>query len=157
MPEIASVRWHHDMVIDTMIAQPQLTQNEIADMFGFSAAWLSIVINSSAFQERLEARKAELVDPLIRLSVEDRIRGVAAKAWERIAERLETNFPMSTKDLTDIADKSSKAIGFGPQKNAPAPAADVNLYVVAAPPAAPSSDAWVAAAGGRVIDVTPKD
>ena len=88
MPEIARVRYTHDAVIDEILVNPSISQNELAKIFGFSAGWMSIVINSDSFQERLAERKAMLTDPKIIASINERLDAIAAIVWERIATDL---------------------------------------------------------------------
>ena len=69
---IATVRYTHDAMIDLLIARPEVTQNEVAEHFGYSTPWVSRIIRSDAFRERLATRKAEIVDPAILERVEAR-------------------------------------------------------------------------------------
>lgn len=147
MPEIAKVRYTHDAIIDMIVAEPQISQNEIASRFGYSAAWVSIIVNSDAFQARLKERKEDLVDPLIRATVEDRLTAVANKAMEKLMERLSSNAAFSNRELIDAAAMATKGLGFGaPKQGLGGPTQ--NLYIVPAPPQVSSSQQWAAMARG---------
>ena len=89
-PALKKLRYTHDAMIDEIIVNPSVSQGEIAQRFGFTETWVSIVINSDAFQEKLAERKAQLVDPKISASVEDRLAGIAARSLDRIAEKLDS-------------------------------------------------------------------
>jgi hypothetical protein len=155
MPEIQKVRWNHEAVIDAMLANPDMSQNELAAVFGYSPAWLSIVINSDAFQAKLSERREELINPILRSTLEDRMRGVAAKAAEVILEKLHA--APELKGAISALEVTTRALGYG------AKTSEVNVTVqpVAVVPAKElSTEAWSRnySPNGRpaeVIDVTP--
>jgi hypothetical protein len=156
MAEIQKVRWNHEAVIDAMIANPDMSQNEIAAMMGYSPPWLSIIINSDAFQEKLSERRAEVIDPMLRATIEDRLRGVAAKAAEVILENLHA--APTPKVALQALEVTTRALGYGAKTGTEV---NLNIQPVAVVPAKElSTDAWSRNYGpaGRpaeVIDVTP--
>ena len=81
---VARVNYSHDAMIDLIIANPAISQNELAKHFGYSAAWVSRVRNSDAFLARLAERKGDIVDPSIIATVEEKIRAVADRAWDTV-------------------------------------------------------------------------
>jgi hypothetical protein len=162
-PTLAKVRYTHDALIDVILANPSISQNELAATFGFSVGWMSIIINSDAFQERLRERKAELIDPKIQATIEQRLDTVARLSLDRLIDRLELNngAALRTGDLVAIA-----KLGVGDKNTRPAgPAQQNNLYVVNLPPKASSSSEWLEKAQGssyaprqisQVVDVEQK-
>lgn len=134
----------HEHVIDMLIANPNLSQREIATRLGRSEYWLSIVVNSDAFQNAYKARKEEIVNPLLSATVEQRLTAVASKALDKLMERLETNAGFSNKELISAVDMSTKALGMGPVKQPGGPTQ--NLYIVPAPAIPATSAQWVAMA-----------
>ena len=147
-PEIAKVRYTHDAIIDEILTNPAISQGELAKMFGFTQAWMSIMINSDAFQERMRERKCELVDPRLVATLEDRLNGVARSALDALLEKLEqhTNktLPMKTMELIATA-----KLGVGDRANRmAAPVQQNNLYVVALPGVSPDSSSWRNSAQG---------
>lgn len=147
-PEIAKVRYTHDAIIDEILTNPAISQGELAKMFGFTQAWMSIMINSDAFQERMRERKCELVDPRLVATLEDRLNGVARSALDALLEKLEqhTNktLPMKTMELIATA-----KLGVGDRANRmQAPVQQNNLYVVALPGVSADSNSWRASAQG---------
>ncbi len=126
---IAKVRYTHDAMVDLIIADPAISQNAIADHFGYTASWVSRIIASDAFQARLHERSAELVDPTIRLTVEERFKGLVLRSLEILSEKL--NRPSS-----EIPDQlalqalniSSRAAGFGVKQD-PAPSTPAEVHV----------------------------
>lgn len=143
------VHYSHEAMIDVIIAEPTLTQRELAKQFGRSESWISIIMGSDAFQAALAKRRDDLTDPFLIATIEERFRGLAQQSLSVIAENLE-----KTRN-TDLAVKaleiSSKALGFGArnvnQGNT------TNNFVVQLPPKIDSQADWAAKhTSGRVIE-----
>jgi hypothetical protein len=147
MPAIASVSYTHDAIIDEILARPGIAQWELAKIFGYSQAWMSIIINSDAFKERLAERKGVIVDPQIRASVEDRLDAVARMSLDKIMDKLESPGPHKIQDLVAAA-----RLGVGDRNLVNSkPAVQNNLYVVHLPTPAPNTGNWLDNAQGRKI------
>lgn len=134
---ISRVRYTHDGMIDFVVANPAISQREIAKHFGYTEAWVSRVFCSDAFQARLAERKGDLVDPTIVQSAEERIRGLAMQSAEILANKLQqTQSPDLALKVFDI---SVKAAGYGArQQNV----AIQNSFVVQLPNKIESAQAW---------------
>jgi len=141
MPEIATVRYTHDGIIDEIIAFPAISQGELAARFGYSQSWMSIIINSDSFKERLAERKGELVDPKIRATVHDRLDALAKRSLDKLLERIDNQMPFSNGELIAAA---KLGVGDG---NRGTPQTQNNLYVLQMPPTAPDPAAWLRASG----------
>lgn len=141
MPEIARVRYTHDAVIDEILMNPAISQNDLAKHFGFSPAWMSIVVNSDAFKERLAERKGELVDPKLVATINERLDSIAKRSLEKIMDRLDNpGAQIKTMELVAIA-----KLGVGDKNTRPAgPQVQNNLYVVSLPSPAKDAKAWIA-------------
>ena len=139
--QIAKVRYTHDSIIDMILVNPAVSQNDLAREFGFSVTWMSIVVNSDSFKERLAERKAELVDPKIRATLAEKVDAAASRALDRIMDRLDSSMhgSIKTQDLVSIA-----KLGAAPKTSAPSPTQ--NLFVVQLPPAAANSSDWLSSA-----------
>lgn len=147
MPGIATVRWNHDAIIDTILENPAISQNELSRLFGYSPSWMSIMINSDAFQERLAERKVELVDPKIRASLNERLDAIARVSLERLMDRLDNPNPGALKTMELIA---IAKLGVGDKNTRPAgPVQSTNLYVVNLPPPAADSKSWLTQTQGN--------
>lgn len=141
MAEIATVRPIHDAIIDSIIAHPEMQQKDLAQQFGYTQTWMSIIINSDAFKERLAERKAELVDPKIRATIQDRLDGIAKRAMDKIIERLDSP-AANIKHMELVA---MAKLGVGDRNNHTAqPTVQNSLYVIAMPPPAENSTTWLA-------------
>lgn len=142
---IATVRYTHEAMIDLLIAEPRITQRKLAEVFGMTEGWVSLVVNSDAFRARLEERRAELVDPVILTSVKDRLSAVAARSLELIAEKLNQPLAssMASEDfLLKSAKLSTEALGYG-ARAANASAQTNVAVVIQVPPKSASAAEWV--------------
>jgi hypothetical protein len=125
---IAKVRYSHDAMIDVIIAQPGVSQGELARFFGYTEGWVSQVVTSDAFQARLAERKGELVDPTIVASVEERLRGLVELSAQVLTEKLALG--RDGKLAARVLEITTKGLGYG----ARAPQGPiVNNFVVALP------------------------
>jgi hypothetical protein len=150
MSEITKVRYTHDAIIDMIIANPAVSQGDLAREFGFTESWMSIIINSDSFQERLANRKGELVDPKIKASIEARLDAIARRALDRLLDKIDNNHPVSNSDLIRMA-----ALGVGDRNKRPETApVQQNLYVVNLPPPERDAKTWLrtSSRGVEVID-----
>jgi len=145
VPTLQKVRYTHEALIDVIIANPAISQRELSKHFGFTEAWMSIIINSDAFQTRLAERKGQLVDPKILASIEDRLEALGKRSLDKLLERVDNGTPISNGDLVRMA-----ALGSGDRNKRPEKAAvENNLYVVNLPPPAPDAQTWLNSSSRR--------
>lgn len=85
---VIKLRYTHDAMVDAIIANPAVSQNKLAQTFGYTPGWVSLVMSSDAFRERLHARKAELSDPTILATIEERFRALTTRSLEILSEKL---------------------------------------------------------------------
>lgn len=138
--QMEKLKYSHEALIDVLIANPRVTQRELAAHFGYTEGWLSRIMRSDAFREMVAARKSELVDPIVLQSLSQRFEALAERSAEILMEKLDASRDpdMAMKAL----EVSSKALGFGVSKGTQV---QVNTsFVVAMPPKAASSAEWAA-------------
>lgn len=146
---IARVKYSHDAMIDLLIANPAISQNEIAANFGYTVPWVSRIMNSDAFQARLALRKEELLDPVIVASIEEKFRALASKSLDVVLDKLSvTNSAELGLKALEI---SAKALGYGARQQ------NLNVqtnFVVALPAKAADAGSWASTHSphGQVID-----
>lgn len=145
---LVRVHYSHEALIDVILAEPTLTQRELAQRFGRSENWISIVMGSDAFQAALAKRRDDVTDPFLVATIEERFRGLATQSLQVLAEKLEMT---KSADLAIKAlDISSKALGFGART-----AGQTNVqnnFVVQLPPKIEDSGDWAAKHSGKVIE-----
>ena len=146
---VEKTRYSHEAMIDLILARPSIKQNELAAHFGYSVPWISRVYGSDAFQAALEARRREVVDPIIAHNLEEKIVGLAHQSLEVLAEKL------SSTQNADLALKSfelsSKALGFGARNTGGQTVQ--NSFVVQLPGKAADASEWLA---NREVPAAPK-
>ena len=113
---LGKIRYTHDAMIDLVIANPWISQNEIAERFGYSVPWVSIVFSSDAFKNRLEERRAEVVDPVIRASLKERFEALVTRSLEVLQAKLSKQ-PDQVSDALALKtlELGAKALNFGAQ------------------------------------------
>jgi hypothetical protein len=123
---IRKLSYTHDALIDMMIARPELSQGALALHFGYTQGWLCQVMASDAFRARLAERKDALVDPILRLEIEERLKGMMERSMQILMDQLSGPSATVPYQLAIRAlEVSSKAAGFGARQTK----VDVNLDV----------------------------
>lgn len=114
---IQRVSYTHEAMIDLIIAEPNVTAIELGKVFAFSPGWVSRVIASDAFQARLAERKAQLIDPALSNSLDERLRGVAIHSLDLIQEKLSSEESASFAiDALGLATAAMTGYGRGVRK-----------------------------------------
>lgn len=85
---LGRVRYSHEAMAEMLIADPTISQNALAAYFGRTPTWISIVINSDAFQSYYAARKAEVVDPELVASIRERFQALTVRSLQVLQEKL---------------------------------------------------------------------
>lgn len=129
MGNLAKLNYSHADMIDFIIANPGCTQNHLAARYGYSVGWVSNVMASDAWQSAMAARRAELVDPVLTASVEERFRGLTVLSIQRLTEKLEKP-NVSDNVVLKAVELGAKGLGAGAYKP-PAPAAGDQLERIA--------------------------
>lgn len=104
--------YSHAALIDLMIAHPEWSQKEWARHFGYSQSWISQIICSDAFQEQLEKRRQEIVDPTLRATVQERFQANLRRSLDLIDARLHSG-TVSDSFLLRTAEMSARSLGYG--------------------------------------------
>lgn len=114
MPEITKVRYTHEAIIDLVLSRPGIRQAEIAALIERTPAWVSTIMASDAFKAKLEERRAEVVDPYVAATVNDRLQAVAHASLERILEKVSTpGLTVADDFLVKTAKLATDALGYG--------------------------------------------
>lgn len=100
----------HVQIMDWILANPHRSLGECALTFGYSQAWLSQIIHSDCFQAMLAEKQVELFGE-VRLTVKDRIIGLAHESLRRLTEKVAVE--SDTDKVINAADLSLRALGFG--------------------------------------------
>lgn len=120
---IAKVRYSHVDMIDFIIANPGVTQRAIAARYGYTESWLSLVMSSDAWQSAMAARRAEMVDPTLAATIDERFRGLTLRSLDRLMQKLDAP-QVSDNVVLKAVELGAKAMGVGGNAPPPAAAAD---------------------------------
>lgn len=114
------LRYTHEAVIDMILAEPGVSQGKLAATFGYTQGWLSTVMGSDAFKAKLAERREEMVDPALRVTIEERFRGVVEKSLEVLQEKLcQPALQVPDQLALRAAELGAKALGLGGNQPAP--------------------------------------
>lgn len=118
----AKMSYTHEAMADLIIAEPAISQNTLAATFGFTPGWVSTVINSDAFQALLAARKDELVNPELRVTIRERFQAVTAQSLRILQDKLAKPADQVSDTLVlRAAELGAKALGIGGNAAPPPP------------------------------------
>ena len=135
--QIQKVSYTHEAMIDLLLANPMISQGEVAAYFGYTQSWVSRILSSDAFREMYTRRKDALIDPLIAQGVETRLEALCLQSIAVLEEKL------AAAPSADIALKTlevtARAKGYGVAKT---PQAQFN-FVVHMPQKSADAAAWV--------------
>lgn len=121
--QISKVRYSHDAMVDLIVQNPWVSQNELAAHFGYSPAWVSIVLGSDAFQAKMAQRREEVINPELKATIEERFRALTIRSLDVLQDKL-AKPNVSDQVALRCAELGAKALGVG--GNAPPPAPDID-------------------------------
>lgn len=139
MGRLGKVSYTHDAMIDLIVGNPTVSQNELAASFGYSVGWVSNIMASDAFQARLAQRKDELIDPVLRMTIEERFKGLVQRSLDVLMEKLSR----PTSVIPDNLALQAAALG--------ARGASLGGFGKEAPPAPPPTSDRLAQLAGRLV------
>jgi hypothetical protein len=110
------MRYTHKAMADLILENPAISQNEIALIFGHTPSWVSTIITSDAFQAYYETRRAELIDPELMLTLQERMKALAAQSLRVLQEKLSRPADQVPDQLAlQAASLAAKSLGLGQQ------------------------------------------
>lgn len=106
------VRYSHQDMIDHILANPHTTQRALATRYGYTEGWVCNVMASDAWQSAFAARRAEVVDPVLLMSIEERMKGITIRSAERLMEKLDAP-QVSDQTVLRALELGAKSLGIG--------------------------------------------
>lgn len=102
--------------MEFMIANPEMSNDDVAARFGYTPTWLSQLVHSDLFQMELKYWQ-DLGLCEATLGIKDRLNDVAHQSLERLQRRLSTiGDQIPVDSLVDISEMALKSLGFGAAK-----------------------------------------
>lgn len=106
----------HKAIMEFMIANPEMSNDNVAAQFGYTPTWLSQLVHSDLFQMELKYWQ-DLGLCEATLGIKDRLNDVAHQSLERLQRRLSTiGDQIPVDSLVDISEMALKSLGFGAAK-----------------------------------------
>jgi len=130
-PAIQKIAYNHEAMIDLILTNPAISQNALAKHFSLTPSWVSQVMCSDAFQSALAKRREEIIDPVLRLTVEDNFKALVSRSLDILQQKL-------NKPAEEIPDQlalraleiGSRAAGYGVKdQSQPAAQTDVHIHL----------------------------
>lgn len=112
MGTLQKVSYTHTDMIDYIIAHPGCNNNQLAIRYGYSPSWISSVMASDAWKAAMAARREELVDPVLLMSLNERFEGMTRRSLERLQEKLDAP-NVSDQVVLKAVELGAKAMGIG--------------------------------------------
>lgn len=123
MGNLKRCSYTHDAMIDLILAHPEMTQGAIAAHFGYTEGWISSILASDAFQNKMAARREEIIDPDLKATIEERFRALVIQSLKVLQAKL-TAPQVSDAVALRAAELGAKALGVGGHKPPAAPQTD---------------------------------
>lgn len=128
---IQRLNYSHDAMIDMIIANPGVHQNTIARLLGYTPSWVSTIMATDAFQVKLAQRREEIVDPVLKATMEEQARGLFLRSMEILREKLNVDSANVPDRLAmDVYKESGKLLGYGARPPEPPSAESVSEALV---------------------------
>lgn len=111
LPEISKLKVKHEALMDYMLANPTCTYRDISAAFGVTIPWISCIVNSDVFREKLREKQGDMFESGVLAPLEGKMAAVVDLTLERLAEKVQ--FSESLPELTNTADKLLGRLGYG--------------------------------------------
>lgn len=150
---IARLSHTHEQIINWLIANPELSLRQCADYFGYTQSWLSRLIHSDLFQNKLRDRQ-DAVFISVAQDIPAKLRSLADISIERVCELVATT--ESPDVLVDVFDKTLHRLGYAPSSTrnpGPAPVQN-NVFVVSSADLASARE--VVVSGAPIENTSPQ-
>jgi len=108
------MRYSHEAMARLILENPAIHQNQIAVEFGRSPSWVSTIITSDAFQAVYAGLQAELLDPELRLTLQERLKALTVQSLKVLQEKLSRPASEVPDNLAlRAAELGAKSLGLG--------------------------------------------
>lgn len=86
--EVQRVVYSHQALVEQILTNPTATNIELGRVFGRTPQWISLVRNSDLFLELLAKRHNELVDPVVKASLDERLSMLTNRSLEVLLDKM---------------------------------------------------------------------
>lgn len=100
-------------MVDLIIQNPSWSHKQLGEVFGRSASWVAQVLAMQAFQEALDPRRHEVLNPDYAMTLDERFRALTIRSLTVLQEKLENGKALPDMTIIKTAELGIKALGMG--------------------------------------------
>lgn len=101
----------HEEILEFMVLNPTMKLRDVALFFEVSQPWLSVLIHSDIFQDKLRERRGDLFLPAA-ADLRQKMTGMAHLVLDKLGEHLEDD-KVTTGQLLEVGDSVLDRLGYG--------------------------------------------
>jgi hypothetical protein len=130
-PPVQRLSYSHEALIDLIVQNPFADGLWLSAKTGYTRCWLSTIMASDAFQAKLAERRAEVINPALRTTLEEQARGLFSRSMEVLRAKFDQP-PSTIPDALALGmfNSSAKALGYGARPQPEKPPDDVAAQLV---------------------------
>lgn len=102
-----------DVMVDLILNNPSWDMKQLGQVFGQTAGWVSKVLSTKAFQDALEPRRAEVLNPEFAMTLSERFQALTIRSLSVMQEKLEAGKALPDLTILKAAELGVKALGMG--------------------------------------------
>lgn len=123
MGKLGKISYTHQDMIDYIIANPGCSGADLAGRYGYSESWISNIRSSDAWKAAYAKRRAEVLDPGLVLSIQERMESLTVRAHEVLMEKLDKP-NVADNTVLKAFELGARGVNAGNQNGIPLDAAD---------------------------------
>lgn len=128
---VQRMRPSHREILDLIIQNPFCDGLWLSARTGYTRSWLSTLMASDLFQAELAARREEIIDPILRTTLEEQARGL----FQRSIEVLREKFDQPAATISDQLalqgfSATARALGYGNRIESPSRTEETEMALV---------------------------
>lgn len=101
------------LMVDLIVQNPAWSHKDLGQVFGRSASWVAQVLAMQAFQDALEPRRHEVLNPEYAMTLEERFRALTIRSLSVLQDKLEKGAVLPDMTIIKTAELGIKALGMG--------------------------------------------
>lgn len=102
-----------ELMVDLILNNPSWDMKQLGQVFGQTAGWISKVLSTKAFQDALEPRRAEVLNPEFAMTLTERFQALTIRSLTVMQEKLESGKALPDLTILKAAELGVKALGMG--------------------------------------------
>jgi hypothetical protein len=102
-----------DVMVDLIICNPSWDMKQLGQVFGQTPGWVSKVLSTKAFQDALEPRRTEVLNPEFAMTLQERFQALTIRSLSVMQEKLEAGKALPDLTILKAAELGVKALGMG--------------------------------------------